>query len=353
MRIAQVCPRYYPHIGGVEEHVRNISERLAKNHDVVVYTTDPSNKLPKEEVISGIKVKRFKSWAPSEAYYFSGELKRHLVDAVDDVDIVHAHSYHAFPALYAAQTKRKNKLIFTPHYTGGGQTFLRNILHVPYRFLVKEIFEKADKVICVSKHEKNLLSKSFGVDPEFFVHIPNGIDLNEFRGLRKERKSHRIILSVARLEKYKGVHFLIKALQKLGDETCLEVVGKGPYKSNLVNLSRKLGIDNKVRFYQDLQRKELLQKYAEADLFALVSKYEAMPISLAEALASLTPCLVTNLPFLKEWIDNENCFGIDYPIHLGELVNLISKVSGTQVKGVSIPDWNDVVGRLEQIYASI
>jgi len=30
MRILQVCPRYYPDMGGVEEHVRNISERLSK-----------------------------------------------------------------------------------------------------------------------------------------------------------------------------------------------------------------------------------------------------------------------------------------------------------------------------------
>jgi len=49
MRILQVCPRYYPNIGGVEECVRRISEILAKiQYDVSVFTTDPTGKLPTE-----------------------------------------------------------------------------------------------------------------------------------------------------------------------------------------------------------------------------------------------------------------------------------------------------------------
>jgi len=124
MRILQICPRYYPDIGGVEEHVKNISERLAKKHDVTVFTTDPSRKLPKQETINGVKIRRFKSWAPNEAYYFSRELKKCLMEDSYSFDIMHAHSYHAFPALYAAQAKGSNKLVFTPHYHGEGQHIL-------------------------------------------------------------------------------------------------------------------------------------------------------------------------------------------------------------------------------------
>jgi glycogen synthase len=47
MKILQVCPRYYPSIGGVETHVKNISERLAEKHDISVLATDFSGKLPK------------------------------------------------------------------------------------------------------------------------------------------------------------------------------------------------------------------------------------------------------------------------------------------------------------------
>lgn len=50
IKVAQVCPRYYPYIGGVETHVESISERLAgQGLDVEILTTDPSGNLLSEE----------------------------------------------------------------------------------------------------------------------------------------------------------------------------------------------------------------------------------------------------------------------------------------------------------------
>jgi glycosyltransferase involved in cell wall biosynthesis len=353
MKILQVCPRYYPDIGGVEEHVRNISERLAKKCDVTVFTTDPSGKLSKHETINGVTVKRFKSWAPNEAYYFSRELKRYLAKNSDDYDVVHAHSYHAFPALYAAQAKGKNKLVFTPHYHGTGHTLFRSLLHIPYKFFGKKIFEKAGKVICVSNYERSLVLKRFKVDEKKVVVIPNGINLEEFKGLKKQSKDCRVILYVGRLEKYKGVHYLIKALPKLDNDIMLEIVGKGPYQKSLVKLAQKMGWGNRVKFYQNLPRKELLRAYADADVFALLSKYEAFGICVAEALASKTLCIVAKTSALKEWVDNKNCFGIDYPINHDELGKLINKVIGKEMSGVKLYDWDDTARELSRIYEKI
>jgi glycosyltransferase involved in cell wall biosynthesis len=107
MKIAQVSFRYYPYFGGVEEHARNISERLAKEHDVSVFTTDSSRKLPREETLNSVKIKRFDCWAPNGAYYFSPQLRKYLREVSGDFDIVHAHNYACFPALYAAQAKKQ------------------------------------------------------------------------------------------------------------------------------------------------------------------------------------------------------------------------------------------------------
>lgn len=76
MKILQVCPKYFPSIGGVEQHVRNISERLAREYEVTVFATDPSGELPKEETINGVLVRRFKSFSPSGAYHVSFEMLR-------------------------------------------------------------------------------------------------------------------------------------------------------------------------------------------------------------------------------------------------------------------------------------
>ena len=271
----------------------------------------------------------------------------------NNYDVVHAHSYHAFPALYAAQAKNRNKLVFTPHYHGTGHTFFRSMLHVPYKFLGKKIFEKADKIICVSKYEKSLVAKNFKVNDEKISIIPNGLNLEEFEGLQKEKKDYRAILYVGRLEKYKGVHCLIKALPMLNNDTVLEIVGKGPYKKSLVKLVRKLGLESRVNFHHNLPKEKLLQKYADADLFVSLSKHEAFGICVAEALASKTPCIVANTSALEEWIDNENCFGIDYPIDVDELGKLINEVIGREIGAVKLYAWDDTVRELSRIYEEI
>jgi glycosyltransferase involved in cell wall biosynthesis len=354
MLIAHVCHRYYPYIGGVETHVEEICTRLLnRGLQVEVLTTDPSGKLPVEETVNGVKVRRFKSWAPNEAYYFSESLRKYLKKKSSEYDVVHAHGYHSFPALYAAQAKGRNKLVFTPHYHGSGHTVFRSLLHRPYKFLSRGIFERADKVVCVSNYEQALIFEHFRVDRERTVVIPNGIKLDEFRNLEKRSKNHKIALYVGRLEKYKGVHHLIRALSKLNDNISLEIVGKGPYKETLIRLSRKLGVENRVRFSQDLNRDELLKKYADSDVFVLLSGREAFGITVAEALASGTPCVLANTSALTEWIDNQNCFGIDYPVELDELVRAITETIGKKVHPMKLWDCEEVAEKTAELYYEV
>ncbi|MEM2129444.1 MAG: glycosyltransferase family 4 protein [Candidatus Bathyarchaeia archaeon] len=355
MKILHVCPRYFPCIGGVEEHVKNICERLAGKFEVSVFTTDPSGQLPVKEIINGVEVTRFKSWAPSEAYYFSASLKHFLSKYSHVFDIVHAHSYHAFPAYYAAKGKTKNKLVFTPHYHRKGHTTIRSLLHIPYNFLGKKIFEKSDRVICVSYYEKELIKKCFKVNEKKIDIVPNGVSTKEFMGLKrsKPRGRYKTILCVSRLEKYKGIQYLIQVLPLLENDVILEVVGKGPYKSHLVRLAKKLNVSERVKFFQDLSRSELLREYANADVFVLLSAYEAFGLCVAEALCAGVPCIVTKTSALLEWVDNENCFGVDYPICLNELVILIKHVIGKKAVMPKIYDWDEIAEKVAQLYQKL
>jgi len=350
MKILQVCPRYYPSVGGVEEHVRNISKRLAKEFEVSVLTTDPSGRLQNVQRIDNVEVRYFKSWAPNEAYFFSRDMRKYLADYSGGYDIVHAHSYHALPALYVALAKSQNKMIFTPHYHGSGHGWFRNLLHVPYRLFGNRILQKADKLVCVSNYEKTLLLSNFNVDEGKVSVIPNGISLQEFKNPKKKCGKNRIILYVGRLEEYKGVHYLIRVLRKLDDDIVLEIVGKGPFKKKLVALAKKEGVAGRVRFYQDLTRQILLQKYAEADLFALLSEHEAFSISVAEALASRTPCVVADTSALTEWVDDRNCFGLSCPIDINDLSTLINIAMGKHVTNLALPNWDDVSAKLARLY---
>ena len=350
MKILQVCPGYFPSIGGVEEHVRNISERLAHEHEVTVFACDSSGRLPKEEKINGVLVRRFKGFSPQNAYHVSFEMLRELRGS--EFNIVHGHNYHAFPLFFSRYAKKK-RFIVTPYYHGHGHTPVRDSLIRLYKPFGKKIFREADKVIAVSNYEKAILAKDFKIADDKIAVIPIGIDLEEFNNLEKVRKKHKIILCVVRLEEYKGVQYIIQALLLLDAGMRLEIVGNGPYKEHLIRLIKELRLEDRIDFYQGLSREELLHRYSAADLLVLLSRYESFGIVVAEALASKTPCIVANTSALREWIDNENCFGVDYPIIIDQLAKLLDEVIGRKVGEVKLWDWDQVVEELLKVYEGV
>jgi len=351
MKVAQVCHLFHPYVGGIETHVYEISKRLAKEMDVEVLTTDPGSNLPREEKIDGVLIRRFKAFAPSNSYYFSYELYAYLKKHSSDYDIVHAHNYHAFPALFAALTKQKNKLVFTPHYHGGGHSFFRNILHKPYKSLGKKIFEEAEAVVCVSRYEKKLLLSHFEIEESKISVIPNGVNVKEFRKI-KRRRNNKSILYVGRIEKYKGVEHVVKALKYL-PEYRLEIVGEGSYKRKIIKLARKIGVLSRINFCGKISGKELIRKYAEAGILVLLSKHEAYGLAIAEALAAGIPCIVSATSALDEWVDNEKVFSAGYPINIEKLVNLVVRLSKIKINKVALLSLEEVSRRIIKIYNSI
>lgn len=343
-----MCPKYYPSFGGVEEHVKNISERLAKDHQVTVFACDPSGKLPREEDVNRVLVRRFKSFSPGDAYHISFEMAKELKKS--GFDIVHGHSYHALP-LYFARYAKAGRFIVNPYYHGHGHTPIRDFLIKLYKPLGKKIFAHADKIITISEYEKEILAKDFSIQRSEISVIPPGIDLMEFANLDRIHKETKAILYVGRLEHYKGVQHIIEALPLVDKEFCLKIVGKGPYKATLVKLIDRLGLNGRISFHEDLTRQELLKMYATAGLFILLSKYETLSIVVAEALAAKTPCIVANTSALSEWVDNKNCFGLDYPINNPELAELIRKVVGKSVGDVKLWDWDKMVGEVNGVYS--
>lgn len=363
MKIIQVCPRFLPHIGGVETHVHEIAKRLSKGkgkgNEVIVYATDPSGKLPEEEVIDGIKVKRFKSYAPNEAFFFSPKL--YLALRKESCDVLHIHCFQAFPAFLAYLAMKKNrmrKMIFTPHYHPKGGTLLRTMLRKIYDKVQEQIFFKADKIICVSEYERRMLHKKFNIPMRKLVHIPNGIEAEKFEKLSKIRSTDLNkfrILYVGRLEKYKRVQWLLASLKRLIAKFPLKkvrlvIVGKGPYKEELVKLSKMLEMRENVEFKQDLTSKQLLNEYCKCNVFVMPSEYEAFSIVTLEALACGRPAIVAKVGGLPELVSKEFLFNDQ-----NSLDTLLSRVLEHRIEAGAKFDlqkysWDSIVRQHLKIY---
>lgn len=359
MKIAQVCPRYYPYIGGIETTVEEVSERLVrKGINVEILTQDPLNRYQAVESINGVTVRRFKTGTLGLDFPWINEaLRQYLRENASKYDLIHAHSYHAFPAFYAAKTKGSNKLIFNPHYHGRGHTQLMSLLHIPYRLIGKTVFEKADKVVFVSETEKSIAQKHFSIPEDKIVVISSGVNESEILRATPYSFNGKLLLYVGRLEKYKNIHLAIEAIVYLPNEYSLKIIGSGPYEKNLMRLIYKLHLTGRVQIISGLSNKEVYQWYKTCDLVLNLSNQEAFGLTVLEGLTAGKPVLVNNKTALAEMAAK---FDQVYPVDAETLspMQLARHIVKACDSKIGIPDlsqysWDSIVEQIKSLYESL
>lgn len=298
--VAQVCHRYHPYIGGVETVVKQLSERLVRlGIRVDVLTHDPMGLATQLETINGVTVRRFKTTSIGVDSPFSG-LFGFLRARGGEYDLVHAHGYHALPALYAATAKGRNKLVVTAHYHGRGRSLLWTMVHALYRPLGRRIFDRADAVIPVSEFEKSLIRRHFRVPEEKTTIIPNGVDHARIAVATPFEVDTRCLLFVGRLERYKQVHIAIQALACLSNDYSLVIVGDGPDRTRLGRIARMLGLSDRVRIASGLKDDDVYRWYKTCCLVLNLSDQEAFGLTVLEGRAAGKPVLVNDKGALRE-----------------------------------------------------
>jgi len=357
MKIAEVTHRYHPNIGGIETHVKEISERLAKNHDVEVITADLSPVLRKTETINGVTISRFSSIHPGNAVYFSPHIGSYLKK--NTFDIIHAHNYHAIPALSASMAAKDN-LIFSPYYHGRGRSMISSALLKPYSHFGKKIFKKARKIICISEYEKMLIQRDFTVDDSFISIIPSGINLKSIQNSQPFESSNNVILYIGRLDRYKNIDLVIKAMQYLPDFKFYIIGKSGNYKKELLNLIGTMNLTERVRILDTISDKDKNRWLKTCSLFVNLSDMESFGITVLEAVAAGKPVIVNNAGGLAELAAQ---FPQITPIErknyssertLMELASLMNQKSGhDHQQNLQNYDWDDISKKMENEYFSI
>lgn len=360
MKIVHSCTRYYPYFGGIETHVRNVSERMAKlGHDVLVYTTDPSGKLPSFESINGVSVYRFKLIHPNDVYFFSSKLFLALWSV--KCDIMHGHDLHTFPLLSVTQSRGSRRRIATLH-VGGSSSYYRNLLRLPYDgILMHYLLRRVEKIVCVSESEMQLYSRITRLPTSKFVFMPNGTDFSG-SNFDSSKKNFRFILSVGRLEKSKGFQYLIKSYSMICREKELEdvsliIIGNGPYKNNLIKLVNELGIEQKVEMLENVPQERLKRLYQDCDAFVLLSKYESQSIAIVDALAMHKPVITTKQGVREDYVRKGYCIGVDWPpdpLKVAKELEYVLKNKGIKPTNyLKTCSWDDVTERLLFLYDDV
>lgn len=361
MKIIQVCSNYYPEIGGIETHVKELSEALVRRgNDVEVVCTYSSHKLPKKDSINGVKVTRFWAFAPGGAYFFSPAMYFYLKE--QDCDVVHAHNYHSFPALFAALA-RKKKFIFTPHTFGFSKSFIRKTLHKFYRPFGEYIFRSAYQIISTAKFEEKWLIETFKISETKIVYIPLPINIANKKHHKEKAGGIKKIAYFGRLSKEKNIKTLISAfelIRKTRQDVGLFIAGDGPTRKELENLGKKVGNVNFLGRLSEIDLKNFLE---DIDIFVLPSMFEVSPRSVIEAMSLGIPVVTTPVGELPQvFRDVKDCLfaRIDDPQDMAEkilwLINNGKLAKEIALSGRSVVekryDINNIISDYIRIYAN-
>jgi glycosyltransferase involved in cell wall biosynthesis len=154
---------------------------------------------------------------------------------------------------------------------------------------------------------------AYGMDPEKTVIFPWGIDLKHFRPKpvnRQIRKSanRQITLFCSRTwEAIYGVDVLAKAFVKVAaahPKVNLILLGGGSQGPRLRQILMNAGMLERVHFGGQIGQTDLPRWYHMSDLYISPSHVDGSSVSLMEALACGLPCLVSDIPGNREWIED-------------------------------------------------
>jgi len=297
MKVLMPVLHYWPVIGGLETWTQNIAEGLFSQAQIFIITGKVKDG-PKREELKRVKIFRTSLFSLKNLSYSSF------------LYIITALPFIFFKSLNLIKKEEVNLL----HCQGFLSSFLGYLLFkltgVPYIATVQRLEnDKGFLRKLVYKNAKICIAASLAIKRRFeeigvknIKIIPNGINLKRFQNLDRKMNRKKLglkdeftIITVARLEKVKGIKYLIKALALLNDKYKLLIIGNGSERKNLENLTEKLNLQDRVRFLGEILKEEIPKYLSAADCFVLPSLSEGFGIVILEAMAVNIPVIATKI----------------------------------------------------------
>lgn len=365
MRVLLVAVRYFPYVGGLETHVYEVGRRLARSGiEVTVLTTDVSGQLPTVEEAEGMQIHRVRAWPTNRDYYFAPGLYRVITRG--QWDLIHCQGYHNLVPPLAMLAARKANIPFVlSFHSGGDVSYLRKALRRLQWMMLRPLLLHARKLIAVSEFEASFFREQLHLPAERFVIIPNGaahlpkVPESERAAINEASKSP-LIVSIGRLERYKGHQRVIAALPKVLEQVPdarVRIVGVGPYEPTLQKMARHLGVADRVdiRPIPPGDGNGMAALIARADLVTLLSEHEAQGLAIMEALVLQRPVLVANTSALQELADRGLARAVPLESTPAEVATAIVKQLRQPLvpQNVTLPTWDACATSLLALYQSI
>ncbi|HLG34845.1 MAG TPA: N-acetyl-alpha-D-glucosaminyl L-malate synthase BshA [Bacteroidia bacterium] len=308
MRIGIVC---YPTYGGSGVLATELGKALAEHGHVIHFITY-SQPVRLESFSKNISYHEVSvpdyplfQYAPYEIALTSKMVE---VARFGKLDLLHVHYAipHASSAYLAKKILAAENISLPIITTLHGTDITLVGKDKSYEPVVTFAINNSDGVTAVSESLKNDTYKYFKINKEIEV-IPNFVDLKRFSKKPKEHfrraiadDNEKLIIHTSNFRKVKRVEDVLKVFEKIraAMPSKLLLVGDGPERANIEQLSRELDISDDMRF---LGKQEAIEELLSvSDLFILPSETESFGLAALEAMACQVPVISTNTGGLPE-----------------------------------------------------
>ncbi len=176
--------------------------------------------------------------------------------------------------------------------------------------LYKKLFSQGDLFTVGSEFLKGRII-TLGASGDRIAKLPMGVDLSRFAFLERTKSidGEFRLLTVARLVEVKGVEYALRAVASIKDKVTgirYQIIGEGLLRYELEEMTKQLGLADKVEFLGVLPQDEVIRKLLAAHAFILPSvvtasgEEETQSVALAEAQASGLPVIATTTGGIRE-----------------------------------------------------
>lgn len=200
------------------------------------------------------------------------------------------------------------------------------IFFEPYRWRIDEKINRALFVACISHYCRSqgmIFAPADKWQKMQIIHC--GIDPALFATVTHQESSQRL-LYVGRLAVVKGLPILLESLATLKrsrPNILLTVVGDGPDRPQLEQMTQQLGLSGNVKFVGYQSQTEVRKYIQETDIFVMASFAEGVPVVLMEAMAAGVPVVATQIAGVSELVEN-NVNG--YLVPPGDSISLSERI---------------------------
>ena len=302
MKIIHVVAYYPPHLGGMENTVKELAERTqALGYNVLVLTSDKTESRLKEKPMKNLMIRYLQSFELFHTPLIPA-LPLELLKEADRNTIVHVHFAFAYISeMSIIFSKLKFAKIVTHLHIDPMASGRMGFLLSFFKKIWRCVLPFSDAIICPTSDYVDIFSSEYGIDRKRCFVIPSGIDLADYKRKATISKSINEVLFVGRLAKQKNLAVLLRAfalVNKNAPDMRLNIVGSGEDERIL----RKMIIEEKINnviLHGRVSDERLSELYLNSDLFVLPSISESFGIVLIEAMAYGIPIIASDIPGIR------------------------------------------------------